>query len=475
MTALELKDLTFSYPNTEDPTLQDISFAAEYGEVTLLAGDSGSGKSTLLRLLSGIIPNSVPGEIRGEILVDGESAKGWRIGKFCRKVGVVLQNAEEQILQQSVADEIAFGCENLNLPEEEIGERIEKVCTMMDLDPAQKPRTLSGGQKQSLMTACILAMGQRILLLDEPLANLDQAGALKLMNLCKKLAHEEGYAVLLVEHRIDVVLPYADCLWELKDRTVQKVEDPDTFLAERAAQIPDHTPRIRTGRSAFDIRDLYVSPGKRDVITGLNTEIFEGERIVLLGENGCGKTTFLRSIARLQKTKRGDIIQNVDPKIGGRASKKWFKTVGVVEQNPDYQLFMPSVERELLFGGRDPEKAEEVLEQFHFTELRDRHPHSLSEGQKRLLTIMAVLAGEPKVLLLDEPTVGQDREALSKLVGTLNRVHEETKNTMITITHDARCAMALCDRALWIRDGKVYKTGRKELVAEYFSESSRVI
>lgn len=164
------------------------------------------------------------------------------------------------------------------------------------------------------------------------------------------------------------------------------------------------------------------------------------------------------------------ILQNIDDKFGQKSkqSKKWYKKVGVVYQNPDYQLFMQTVEKEIKFGAKSDEYADEIAEKFGIKHLYARHPQSLSEGQKRRVSIAAVVATDPEVLILDEPTVGQDYKGLCEMVEVLNKLHEEAHNTMITVTHDKRCAAALCDKSVWIKNGKTYKTGGKELVDEFF-------
>ena len=205
-------------------------------------------------------------------------------------------------------------------------------------------------------------------------------------------------------------------------------------------------------------------------MNGVTFDILKGSRTVLLGENGCGKTTLLRLISRLEKPTRGVILQNIDDKFGQKSkqSKKWYKKVGVVYQNPDYQLFMQTVEKEIKFGAKSDEYADEIAEKFGIKHLYARHPQSLSEGQKRRVSIAAVVATDPEVLILDEPTVGQDYKGLCEMVEVLNKLHEEAHNTMITVTHDKRCAAALCDKSVWIKNGKTYKTGGKELVDEFF-------
>lgn len=182
------------------------------------------------------------------------------------------------------------------------------------------------------------------------------------------------------------------------------------------------------------------------------------------------KTTLLRLISRLEKPTRGVIMQNIDDNFGQKSkqSKKWYHKIGVVYQNPDYQLFMPTVEKEIKFGAKSDEYADEIAEKFGIKHLYARHPQSLSEGQKRRVSIAAVVATDPEVLILDEPTVGQDYRGLCKMVEVLNRIHTDTKNTMITVTHDCRCAAALCDRAVWIENGTVRHAGGKEQISAFF-------
>lgn len=216
---------------------------------------------------------------------------------------------------------------------------------------------------------------------------------------------------------------------------------------------------------------MAFSVKERDILNGVSFDILKGSRTVLLGENGCGKTTLLRLISRLEKPNRGVIRQNIDDKFGSKSkqSKKWYKKVGVIYQNPEYQLFMPTVEKEIKFGAKSNEYADEIAEKFGVKHLYTRHPQSLSEGQKRRVSIAAVVATAPEILILDEPTVGQDYNGLCKMVKVLNSIHEETNNTMITVTHDKRVASALCDYSAWIKDGKIYKTGDKQLIDEFFT------
>ena len=470
MSAIALKDINFSYDG-KTKILENANFTAEYGEVTLLSGHSGEGKSTLMYIISGIIPNVNSGELTGQVLIDGEDMKGKKLGHICRKVGVVLQNADEQIIQKVVEDEVAFACENLAYPSEKIQKQIDIVCRLMKLEKGWKCRTLSGGQKQRLVTASTLAMGQKIIILDEPLANLDKDGGAMLMGVLRSLA-QAGYCVVVIEHRLDMVLPFVDTVWHAGNKGVHKVQNKREYLIEQTAKMGDSCPVYAEQSPLFELQDVKFSVKERAILKGVTLQIPKGGRVVLLGENGCGKTTLLRLIARLYRPTGGSITQYIDEKFKqkGRSSRAWYKRVGVVYQNPDYQLFMPTVRQEISFGAKSEEYAAEIAELFGVKHLWNRHPQSLSEGQKRRVSIAAVAACRPEVLLLDEPTVGQDYDGLKQMVDILNRLHAQSGNTMITITHDVRCAEALCDVAYLIEDGVVSARGGKDLVRQYFNQ-----
>ena len=441
MNAVEMKNVRFAYVK-DTWVLRGVNFNAEYGKITLLSGMSGDGKSTLLSIICGIIPNMTPGTLEGETVVAGKDVRGMKASEISRTVGCVLQNAELQIVQNIVEDEVAFGCENLAMPQEMIEKRVKAACSMMEIDPSLKTRTLSGGQKQRLITAATLAMGQKIIILDEPLANLDKEGTHTLMTALRRLT-ARGYCVIVSEHRLDMVLPFVDDVWNISEGVVRKVED----------------------------KQATKSFGKREILRGVDLTVYKGERLLILGQNGCGKTTLMRIIARLERQDGGKIEQFIDKKLGSRrASRRWFREVGVVYQNPNYQLFMPTVRKEIEFGAESKEYADEIIDMFDLHSLETRHPQSLSEGQKRRVSIAAVVASRPKILLLDEPTVGQDYAGLQRLVDVLGKIHMRDNNTMITVTHDLRPAQALCDRAVLIEGGKAAKEGDKNLVQTYFTK-----
>ncbi len=390
------------------------------------------------------------------------------MSQVCHKVGIVLQNADNKIIHKIVEDEIAFGCENFAIPADKISKQIDRVCTIVELDKKADTHALSGGEKQRLITASALATGQKILVLDEPLANLDVISANLLMDTMQALA-KAGYAVLVVEHRLDMVLPFVDTVWNICSGKVEKVENKQEYLQSQAIKINDTSINCKQNKKIIQVNQLAFSIKNKQILKDISFDIYDGERLLLLGENGSGKTTILRLLSRLNKPTVGNIQQMINPKLKNNYHvKKWFKDIGIVYQNPNYQLFMQTVEKEVAFNALSREYANEIIKMFGLEHIKNRHPQSLSEGQKRRVSIAAVVAGAPKVLFLDEPTVGQDYNGLCELVSILNELHNKSGNTMITITHDMRCAEALCDRAILIENGVIKNQGDKSFVKKYF-------
>lgn len=466
--AISIKDYSFKYYNSVKKVLDNCNFTLNYGEMAVMYGLSGEGKSTLLNSINGVIPNIIPGEYSGEILINGRLVFNRKVSDLAREVGSVMQNADSQIIHSKVEDEIAFACENLNYSQEEIREKIKFACEIMQLDPKWDTYSLSGGQKQRLITATTLVMGQKILVFDEPLANLDLEGSHMLLKVLRKLADNEGYAILFVEHRVDIVLPYADFAFRLKDGKVQKEVNKKDTIFKNIGIIEDISTPKNGQETILELKDIKFTVGDREILKNISFDVMKGERVVILGENGCGKTTLMRIIARLTKPSGGTVVQNIDEKISNKPCPKWFAKVGYVYQNPNYQLFMPTVKSEVGYQSNSEVNTNKFMEHYKLEELSDRHPQSLSEGQKRRVSIAAITANNPQVLLLDEPTVGQDYDGLKRIVDTLNTFHKNENITMITVTHDYRCASALADKVVWIKDGLVYKIGSKDLINEYF-------
>lgn len=463
--AIRLKEVSFKYDGAKENVLENINLTVEYGETVLLSGVSGEGKSTLLSIINGVIPFVNSGEFSGSVEIDGKDVTKLKISERSKLIGTVLQNADEQIIYDLVNEEIAFGCENLNIASEEIDRRIERFTTLMQIEKNAKTKTLSGGQKQRLITASTLAMEQKIIILDEPLANLDTHTAHILLKALRNLANS-GYAVLIVEHRLDVVKNYIDKVMRIKNKQLFTSTDINDLNSE-IKTIP-HADGSLPGEVLIKGEKLFFAAGDRNIIDGLDIEIRAGERIVLLGENGCGKTTLMRMLARLYKPNDGALSQAITK--SKKANSKWFSKVGYVYQNPTYQLFMPTLLSEISFKAKSEETAREMINAFGLSGLEQRHPQSLSEGQKRRASIAAVCASEPTVLFLDEPTVGQDYKNLCKTVETVNKINKNLGTAIVTVTHDKRCAGALADRVLIMENGKISRQGDYHLANEFLDK-----
>lgn len=463
--AIRLKEVSFKYDSAKENVLENINLTVEYGETVLLSGVSGEGKSTLLSIINGVIPFVNSGEFSGNVEIDGKDVTKLKISERSKLIGTVLQNADEQIIYDLVNEEIAFGCENLNIASEEIDRRIERFTTLMQIEKNAKTKTLSGGQKQRLITASTLAMEQKIIILDEPLANLDTHTAHILLKALRNLANS-GYAVLIVEHRLDVVKNYIDKVMRIENKQLFTSTDIND-LNSGIKTIP-HADGSLPGEVLIKGKKLFFAAGDRNIIDGLDIEIRAGERIVLLGENGCGKTTLMRMLARLNKPNDGALSQTITK--SKKANSKWFSKVGYVYQNPTYQLFMPTLLSEISFKAKSEEIAREMINAFGLSGLEQRHPQSLSEGQKRRASIAAVCASEPTVLFLDEPTVGQDYENLCKTVETVNKINKNLGTAIVTVTHDKRCAGALADRVLIMENGKISRQGDYRLANEFLDK-----
>ena len=457
--AIRLKEVSFKYDGAKENVLENINLTVEYGETVLLSGVSGEGKSTLLSIINGVIPFVNSGEFSGSVEIDGKDVTKLKISERSKLIGTVLQNADEQIIYDLVNEEIAFGCENLNIASEEIDRRIERFTTLMQIEKNAKTKTLSGGQKQRLITASTLAMEQKIIILDEPLANLDTHTAHILLKALRNLANS-GYAVLIVEHRLDVVKNYIDKVMRIENKQLFTSTDIND-LNSGIKTIP-HADGSLPGEVLIKGEKLFFAAGDRNIIDGLDIEIRAGERIVLLGENGCGKTTLMRMLARLNKPNDGALSQTITK--SKKANSKWFSKVGYVYQNPTYQLFMPTLLSEISFKAKSEEMARKMINAFGLSGLEQRHPQSLSEGQKRRASIAAVCASEPTVLFLDEPTLGLDVLARSELWDLIKEL--KGKVTVILTTHYMEEAEALADRVGIMKGGRLITVGTPAEIKE---------
>ena len=491
---LVVEDLSFRYRDHSSKAIENISFSANPGEILLIAGASGCGKTTLIRAVNGLIPRSYKGEVTGRVLVFGEDTSSWKLSQISQKVGTVLQDPERQILGTKVLNEVAFGLENLGLPREEIIQRVDEALTLLKISAlrARDTFSLSGGEKQKLALAGVLAMRPSILLLDEPLASLDPASAQDSLDMVRMLA-DQGMTVLMVEHRVEDVLRirpervmfmdggqirYLGALNGLsKVVNYHEVKLRAEEIVERAKldQAPAEL-KILPGASAdgseketlvkFDNVAFSYGPDS-EILHGINLEIKRGDVIAVLGPNGAGKTTFVKHAIGLLKPKSGRVLVN------GQDTKELSvaqiaRTLGYVFQSPSHMLFAPTVREELAFGPLNMQHPKDQIEQevktsLNIVNLSDKEqdpPLALSFGQQKRVSIAAILAMRSRILVMDEPTAGQDYQNYMNFMDSILQM--PGFEAILFITHDVDLAVIYANRVLLIADGRLVADGKPQ-------------
>ena len=496
-TILSVKNLRFRYRDRQGATLHGISLSARKGELLLIAGASGCGKTTLIRSLNGLIPRSYKGELEGQILINGQDISTLTLAKISQMVGTVLQDPERQILGTRVLNEIAFGLENMGLPRDEIFSRVDEALNILHISRLRDRETflLSGGEKQKVALAGVLAMRPSVLLLDEPLASLDPASAAETLDIARQLV-DDGLTVLMVEHRVEDVLRIRpDRILYMKEGAIaylgnldglMKVVDyaeiklPAELIIERerlAARKPQ-PPKISavegkkdaTAAPLVQFQDVaFGYDGDVEVLKGIALNIQKGDVIAVLGPNGAGKTTFVKHAIGLLKPKRGKVFVN------GRDTRELSvaeiaNTLGYVFQSPSHMLFAPTVHDELAFGPKNlkhkPEDIEnQVRESLATVNLSDKEkdaPLSLSFGQQKRVSIAAILAMRSKILVMDEPTAGQDYKNYMNFMDSILQM--PGFEAILFITHDVDLAAIYANRVILVADGRVQADGKPEEV-----------
>ena len=508
-----LKNVTYFYPSSTSPALEDISLKIGKGELVIIAGPSGGGKTTLIRILLGLIPHIYGGELYGEVLVEGINVVKKGFKTIASSIGVVLQNPENQIVNTLVEEEIAFTLENLLYEPEDIRIRIDEAIKTLEIDHLRKrlTHTLSSGELQKVVIAGALALDSKILVLDEPLAHLDPRGAKELASILYKLCREKVITVIIAEHRLAELLKYADRVILLNRRilfdgapasAIGKMLEvgvevpPVSKLFEELGKRPiplhvnsravsalasdiascraacvnglvnDHrSAAMHSSERVITVEDLwYRYPNGRVALKGVSLEVLRGEFIAIVGANGAGKSTLIRHFNGLFKPWKGRVkVFGKDTRFSSVAELA--RSVGVVFQNPLHQFFERTVLREVLFtlsnfGCTDCiEKALEVLKAFGLERLAERSPYELSVGEQRRLAIASILAYEPPVIVLDEPTAGIDYSLKLELLKMLTRIIEKGK-TVIVVSHDTEfLALAPITRVVVMADGRVVASG----------------
>ena len=507
---IEFKDYTFKYRSQVEPTLRHVNLTINAGEKVLIVGPSGSGKSTLAHCINGLVPFSFPGESTGSLTVSGKDPAKEGIFGMSKLVGTVLQDTDGQFIGLTVAEDIAFALENDCVPQEELFQRVDEVAETVDvkflLDHA--PTELSGGQKQRVSMAGVMIDDVDILLFDEPLANLDPATGKRAIDLIDKISKTTGKTVLIIEHRLE------DALYRDVDRIVvvgegEIVADmkPDELLCTDVLEkegireplyitalkhagctvkpetMPQHIesmelapyrervqgwfqkaelpPERQRTESMLEVEGLSFSyvPGKK-VLQDINFRIEKGEMVSIVGKNGAGKSTLSNLICGFITPNSGKILLEGED-ISGLSIKERGEVIGLVMQNPNQMISKPMIFDEVALGlavRGVPE--EEIKERVHETlkicglyPFRNWPVSALSFGQKKRVTIASILVMNPRVLILDEPTAGQDFRHYTEIMEFLKDINERLGITIIMITHDMHLMLEYTDRAIVIADG----------------------
>lgn len=444
VSTIEIERLSVQFPGRNRPALCEVSARIESGQTIAITGPSGCGKTTLLRTLAGFIPGMIRADVRGEIRIDSQPLSAIDLALLSPEIGLVQQDPDAQVCTLRVRSEVAFGPENLCLPLQEVESRVTTALEAMGIThlAERDTTTLSGGEKQRLAVAAILAMGPSVILLDEPTAHLDPAGAKDLFDLLRQLRQQQACTLLIVEHRLPPLASLNPQLWimdsgRLVRRNQTRVHEDIFDLAREVSTDRIERTDRRTSQGVLRIENL--SFGYREkLLDDLSLTLEPGTILGVIGPNGGGKTTLLRLMAGLERPDEGAIVHPEET------------AVGMVFQHPHQQIFERTVRRDLEIEGALGDGAlASVLESARLSGMADFPPHSLSLGEQRRLTVLTALRMTPNLLLLDEPFIGQDRSNVAWVVEQIHRARNRGAIVCL-VTHDILMAEALCDRLLYL-------------------------
>ncbi|GBG94198.1 energy-coupling factor transporter ATP-binding protein [Ligilactobacillus salitolerans] len=512
-TMISLQDVSFQYRNQTEPTLKHIDLEVCRGHKVLLTGPSGSGKSTLGNLLNGVIPEEFPGELTGQITINGHAVSELDLTSLSFEVGTVLQDPDAQFVALTVAEDMAFALENDAQPVSKLHARVKEWAEILKMPQLldQKPQELSGGQKQRVALAGVLIDNEPILLLDEPLANLDPAAGRASLELLDTLAKERNLTVLVIDHRIEEALQiHFDKLVVLAEGEIVANDSPDevlrsdvllrnglreplyvTALKDAAvdlaalsdlddllglqletkaqkklhswqAQLPAPSAKEK-GAPLLSGRGLtFGYPGKPAIFQDFDFEIQTGEMAALVGQNGTGKTTLINLITGFLKPQAGSLTLAGRPLLD-LSVKERAEKIGYVLQDPNQMISKTNVSDEIALGlvlrgvpaAEQTARLEKILRVTGLYPYRHWPISALSFGQKKRVTIASVLVLEPQVLILDEPTAGQDLAHYAKMMDFLRLMNEQLGVTVLMVTHDMNLMLSYADRALVLDQGQL--------------------
>ena len=503
---IKFNQVSFSYAGSESPALDEVNLEIKTGEIVLITGPAGSGKTTLCSCINGLIPHYHEGELTGEVTIGTYDTKNVRVGGLASIVGMVFQDPESQLVTSSVADEVAFGPENFGIPREKINKRVAKAldATRMTGYEDREPHTLSGGEQQACVIAATYSMHPEIYVLDEPLANLDPAGRAKCLQLVTDIAKEFGKTMVIVEHALEEILPFVSRVLILnkgkiiRDGTVAEVLEagdiksvfkrPD--ITRLADSLNIHSNPLKPESLIKEIHHSYKprpikkrfdkehSNGKReaviqmehvthcyeegiDALFDVSLTIHQGEFVALLGRNGSGKTTLVSHLIGLLQPSQGKVTV-AGFKVATTPTHVLAKDVGFCFQNPNHQIVSFNVQDEMSFGLKahkiDPseydQRIKKALKIVHMEEYAGAEVFDLGKGQKQRIALASVLTLEPKILVIDEPTTGQDPEMTEDIFEIIRSLNE-SGTTVLVITHKVDYAAMYAKRAIVLSYGRV--------------------
>ncbi len=507
---IQLSHVTYTYPEQITPALADFSTTIQPGEFVLVVGPSGAGKSTFLRSLNGLVPHFYGGRWAGRAEVFGRDPVALAPRGMADLLGFVFQDPEAQFVVDTVEDELAFAMENFALPPTTMRKRVEEVLDQMGIAGLRTRRisTLSGGEKQRVAIASVLALQPEVLVLDEPTSQLDPQAAEEVLLAVRHLNEDLGLTVILSEHRLERVIQYADRVLFLPALAALPMSDAPRAVAALLPQVPPLIelgrtlgwqplpltikegrgfarrltdrlgpgsrgtevteeavlpPPLRPSAPLLSVRNLHYAYDGRAALRGVNLEVMPGEFIVLMGRNGSGKSTLLKQIVGLLKPGEGQVT------VGGLDTRKVdvdaiIQTVGYVPQHPGSLLFSDTLVAELAFtrkGHRlppDPDTDRRLLDRLGLGALAGRNPRDLSGGEQQRAALASILAGDPQIILLDEPTRGLDYAQKRSLADLLLALKAEGR-TIIMATHDVELAAACADRVALMAEGQIIVDG----------------
>lgn len=503
--------------------MKDLTFSIHQQETILIIGPSGSGKSSLSLCLNGLYPEAVEGWATGEILYNGTPLNHFKKGEINKEIGVVFQDPESQFCMVTVENELAFTLENLKTPREEMTGKIDDMLSAVGLTE-EKHRAiheLSGGNKQKVALASVLLLHPKLLILDEPTANLDPASRLEFIELIFSLKQERGFALLIIDHQLDDWLPMVERVMAISSRgnILLEGKPQDVFyneaknLKEEGIHLPrivetvldqqegkvleknrplseedlgswmnftGQTPSLVSGKiQPFDtwpneasevlsIRNISFSRGKQSILKGMNLSLQSGELIAIVGRNGAGKSTLLQIMSGILTPKTGSRLL-LNKKYEAWSEHEMRKVMGYVFQNPEHQFITDTVYDEIAFGmklnGVNQDKIEQtvnqLLKRFRLTSHKWSNPFTLSGGQKRRLSVATMLEDTPSVLLFDEPTFGQDAQTTEELMLMIQTLQRQG-TAIVFVTHDMDLVDTYCEKVYVVDGGEVSFSGKPD-------------